>query len=88
MKWQYQLLVAEKSGKGIFGQVIPREISWKVHYVNGKPLQNWGDMTLYNYLDKIGEEGWEVVSMESHVNIRTGSLPVEHLYIMVKRGEE
>ncbi len=80
------MVIAEKHGKGVFGSLIPREISWKVHYVDGKAVQNWEDITLYNYLDKAGEEGWETVTMTSHVVIRTGSLPVEHMYVMLKRG--
>lgn len=39
-KWEYQFLIAEKYGKGIFGFVLPKEISWKIHYINGKQQQN------------------------------------------------
>jgi hypothetical protein len=84
-KWEHQFIIGEKFGKGIFGHVLPKEVSWKVHYVNGEKLQNWTDMTLYNYLNKIGDLGWEVVTMTSHTIIRTGTLPVEHLYIVAKR---
>jgi hypothetical protein len=84
-KWEHRFIIAEKYGKGVFGFVLPREISWKVHYVNGKQQPNWDDVTLYNYLDRVGEEGWEVVSMVSHMSIHTGTLPVEHLYIVIKR---
>ncbi len=83
--WEHQFIVAEKHGKGVFGFALPREISWKVHYVNGKQQPNWDDLTLYNYITKMGKAGWEVVSMVSHVNIRTGQLPVEHLYVVLKR---
>jgi hypothetical protein len=86
-KWQYRFVIAEKHGKGIFGFAQPRDISWKVHYVNGKQQQNWGDLTLYNYLEKMGEAGWEVVNMESHMAVRTGTLPIEHLYILLKRPQ-
>ena len=84
-KWEYQFVIAEKYGKGIFGHVLPKEVSWKVHYVNGEKVTNWTDMTLYNYLDRIGSQGWEVVAMSSHTIIRTGTLPVEHLYVTAKR---
>ncbi len=84
-KWEHRVLVAERHGKGVFGALIPREVSWKVHYIDGKPLRNWEDTILYNFLDKVGDEGWEVVTMSSHVSIRTGAFPVEHLYIMLKR---
>jgi len=87
-KFEHQFIVAEKHGKGIFGHVLPKEVSWKVHYVNGEVIKNWTDLTLYNYLSKIGEQGWEVTAMTSHTIIRTGSLPVEHLYIMAKRPKE
>ncbi len=87
-KWEYQFLVAEKHGKGIFGFAMPREISWKVHYVNGKQVTNWGDCTLFNYLNKAGEDGWEMVSHSSHMNMRTGSLPVEHMYLVLKREKD
>lgn len=84
-KWENKFIIAEKHGKGIFGFVLPREISWKVHYVNGKVQQNWSDVTLYNYLDERGAEGWEVAAMTSHMSVRSGSLPVDHLYISLKR---
>lgn len=83
--WEYQFVIAEKYGKGIFGGLMPKEISWKVHYVNGKTLPNWDDMILYSYLSKMGEEGWEVVDISTHITIRTGSLPIEHLYLILKR---
>lgn len=85
-KWEHKFIVAEKHGKGIFGFVLPKEISWKVHYVNGKQQQNWVDTTLYNYLEEKGKEGWEVATMNAHMSVRTGSLPVEHLYIVLKRA--
>lgn len=85
MKWEYQFLIAEKHGKGIFGFVLPKDISWKVHYVNGKVLKNWTDVTLFNYLNEQGEEGWELVGIDPHMSIRSGTLPVEHLYLVMKR---
>ena len=87
IKWEHKFIIAEKYGKGIFGFVLPREISWKVHYVDGKQQQNWSGITLYNYLDKMGGEGWEVAAMSTHISIRSGSLPVEHLYVMLKRPQ-
>jgi hypothetical protein len=84
-KWEHRIIIAEQHGKGVFGLLIPREVSWKVHYIDGKPQKNWEDVTLYNYLDKAGEEGWSVVAMTAHVSIRTGSFPIEHLYIALKR---
>ena len=87
-KWEYQFIIAEKYGKGIFGHVMPKEVSWKIHYVNGEKQSNWTDITLYNYLDRIGAQGWEVDAMTSHTIIRTGSLPVEHLYLTAKRPRE
>jgi hypothetical protein len=86
--WEHRCIIAEKHGKGIFGFVLPREISWKVHYVNGKVQQNWQDCTLYNYLNDEGAGGWEVISVVSHMSIRTGAFPIEHLYIMMKRPVE
>jgi hypothetical protein len=88
VKYEYQFIIAEKSGKGIFGHVLPKEASWKVHYVNGEAMSNWADLTLYNYLARIGEQGWEVTAMASHTIIRTGSLPVEHLYVTAKKVKE
>ena len=87
-KFEHQILIVEKYGKGIFGSVLPREASWKVHYVNGRQLPNWDDVLLYNYLDQKGAEGWELVSMSPHISIRTGSLPIEHLYVALKRKIE
>lgn len=86
-KIEHRFLVAEKHGKGVFGLLIPREVSWKVHYVDGKQVKNWEDQTLYNYLAKAGENGWRVVSMVPHVSIRTGTFPVEHLYIAMTRDK-
>lgn len=85
MKLEYQFLIAEKHGKGIFGFVLPKDISWKVHYANGKVLKNWTDVTLYNYLNEQGEKGWELISMDPHMSIRSGTLPIEHLYLVMKR---
>lgn len=85
MQWEYRFIITERHGKGIFGFVLPKEISWKVHYVNGKAQKNWADITLYNYLTEAGAEGWEVISVTSHMSIRSGTLPVEHLYIIMKR---
>ncbi|MCX7727395.1 MAG: hypothetical protein N2053_11180 [Chitinispirillaceae bacterium] len=87
-KWEYQIVIAEKYGKGILGFVMPKEVSWKVHYVNGEQIQNWTEVPLYTYLTKMGEAGWEVITMFSHTIIRTGTLPVEHLYITLKRQKE
>jgi hypothetical protein len=84
-KWEHRFLIAEKHGKGVFGFLLPRDISWKVHYVNGRQVKNWQDTTLYNYLEKAGGEGWEVVAMQSVMTVRTGTLPMEHLYIVMKR---
>jgi hypothetical protein len=83
--YQYEFCIAERYGKGIFGFVLPKEISWKVHYVNGKQVKNWADVTLYNYLEERGAQGWEVADMTSHLSVRSGSLPVEHLYIILKK---
>jgi hypothetical protein len=87
-KWEQRVLIAEQHGKGVFGLLIPREVSWKVHYVDGKAVKNWEDVTLYNYLDKSGEEGWEVATMMSHMSMRTGSFPIEHLYPVLKRPRQ
>ena len=87
-KWEYRFVIAEKYGKGVFGFVLPKEISWKIHYVNGKQQRNWNEMTLYNYLEQMGREGWEVVSMSPHMTVRTGTLPMEHLYVLFKRPIE
>lgn len=88
MKWEYQFLIAEKHGKGIFGFVLPKDISWKVHYVNGKVLKNWTDVTLYNYLNEQGKEGWELINIDPHMSIRSGTLPIEHLYMVMKRKKD
>lgn len=87
-KWEYKFVIAEKHGKGIFGFVLPKDISWKVHYINGKVSKNWTDMPLYNYLNDQGECGWEVNSMAPHMSIRTGTLPIEHLYLILKRPKQ
>ena len=84
-RWESKFVIAEKMGKGVFGFILPREISWKVHYVNGKQIKNWDDVTLYNFLNDEGKEGWEVATMSTHMSLRTGTLPVEHLYILLKR---
>lgn len=83
--YEHRFIIAEKHGKGIFGFSLPREISWKVHYVNGKVQQNWTDITVYNYLNEEGLKGWEVVSVNNHMSIRSGTLPEEHLYIVMKK---
>ena len=84
-KWEHKFIISERHGKGIFGFALPKEISWKVHYVDGKQQPNWTDTALYNYLDKKGSEGWEVASMSVHTVIRSGTLPLEHMYIILKK---
>lgn len=84
-KWEYLFIIGEKYGKGVFGHVLPKEASWKIHYINGESQANWADVTLYNYLNKIGDQGWEVVSSVPQTIIRSGAFPVEHLYVTAKR---
>jgi len=84
-KWEHRFIIAEKHGKGIFGFALPKDISWKVHYVDGKVMKNWREETLYNYLETVGQKGWQVQSMSTHMSMRTGALPVEFLYIILKR---
>jgi hypothetical protein len=50
-KWEYLFVSAEQSE------------DYVVRYVNGKELLNWerGD-DIYTFANKIGEEGWELVS--------------------------
>ena len=87
-KWEYRFVIVEKYGKGIFGFVLPSDISWKVRYVNGKTVQNWTDVTLYNYLEEVGKQGWELVSMAPHMNIKSGTLPEDQLYLVLKKPSE
>jgi hypothetical protein len=87
-KWEYQFVIAEKHGKGIFGFLLPQEISWKVHYINGRQIPNWRDMIMYSYIMKMGDQGWELLSVVPHISIRTGTLPVEHLMLVFKRRKE
>lgn len=86
-KWAYRFVIAERQGKGVFGFTVPREISWKVHYVNGKQQRNWQEMSLFNYLEKAGHEGWELVTLSTHVSMRSGTFPVEHIYAILKKPE-
>lgn len=50
-KWEYLFVSADQSD------------GYRVRYVNGKELPEWerGD-TIYDFANKMGEEGWELVS--------------------------
>jgi hypothetical protein len=49
-KWEY-LIVSSAYDKG----------NDKAKRVNGQELQNWKRTDLYEYINQLGEEGWELV---------------------------
>jgi len=54
-KWEY-LTVTRRDSKGIY---YP-------HLVNGQELRNWNvGANLYDYLNHLGDQGWELVASTS-----------------------
>lgn len=52
-KWEYLFLTAEKINK-----------VWQPRFVDGAELGNWDKgPNLYEYSNKLGEEGWELVTV-------------------------
>ena len=54
-KWEYLFVSCE----------FEKE-QWRPKYVNGQELKNWHDINLYDYSNKLGDEGWEMVNTTSH----------------------
>ena len=51
-KWEYRFVSAELGNS-----------DWRVRFIDGKEVANWKTTTtLYDYANKIGDEGWELVS--------------------------
>jgi hypothetical protein len=51
-KWEYR-----------FVHTIWKNDNWYVLSVNGKELGDWeSNETIYDYANRLGEEGWELVS--------------------------
>ena len=52
-KWEY-LFVTSKAAKNVL----------RPYYINGKPMKDWeNNMPIYDYITKLGEQGWELVSI-------------------------
>ena len=50
-KWEYLFVVANWEND-----------NWRIRYINGKEVANWKNgNTIYDYSNKIGDEGWELV---------------------------
>ena len=51
-KWEYLFVGADWANH-----------TWRIKYVNGKEVANWkNSTTLFDYSNKLGNEGWELVS--------------------------
>ena len=50
-KWEYLFLITEKKGD-----------TWYASAENGRRLNTNDPMTMYDYANKLGEDGWELVS--------------------------
>lgn len=53
-KWEYLFVTCEYDNK-----------QWRPQYINGVELKNWQNITLYEYSNKLGDDGWEIVNITS-----------------------
>jgi len=54
-KWEYQFLTAARAWWGG---------TWKVRWINGDELPRWQKgPSLYEYCNRMGEQGWEVIGL-------------------------
>jgi hypothetical protein len=51
-KWEYAILGATFANN-----------EWRAKFLNGKEVSGWAANTLGNYIQSLGEEGWELVSV-------------------------
>ena len=64
-KWEYMFVVPEHERD----YLRPR-------YVNGQELPNWKKgQTIYEYMNQLGEQGWELVSAPYTATTNTGTVP-------------
>jgi len=77
-KWEYLFLVASWHD------------DWKIETANGANIQNWEyGPTMYEYLNQLGEQGWEIINTHYHTTFNEeGHIPdelYEHYRIALKR---
>ena len=49
-KWEY-----------LFASLARTKDDWAIRYVNGVEVKNWESTKLYDYANKLGDDGWELV---------------------------
>jgi hypothetical protein len=50
-KWKYCVVLADRDDSG-----------WKARSVNGRDLRDWHTHDLYAFMNKLGEDGWEMIT--------------------------
>jgi hypothetical protein len=50
-KWKYCVVLADRDEHG-----------WKARSVNGRDLRDWSKLDLYSFINRLGEDGWEMVT--------------------------
>jgi hypothetical protein len=46
----------------LFASLDYHEGQWRVKFVNGDQVSRWESITVYDYVNKLGSEGWELVA--------------------------
>ncbi len=75
-KWEYIFIVAGRANE-----------TWKAVIVNGKEIKDWKNSApLYDYINKMGDEGWELVSMNySPIFTQTAYVESDDYRLVMKR---
>ena len=66
-QWEYKFLIASWHD------------GWKIEMVNGETLTDWEyGLSMYDYLNQLGAQGWEIVSMQYFTSFnQEGHIPDE-----------
>lgn len=75
-KWEYLFIVAGHANE-----------TWKAVIVNGKEIKDWKNGSpLYDFINKMGDEGWELVSMNySPIFTQTAYVESDDYRLVMKR---
>jgi hypothetical protein len=78
-KWEYAFIVAGRANE-----------TWKAVILNGKEIRDWKNgLPLYDFINKMGDEGWELVSASySPIFTQTAFVESDDYRLVMKRQKE